>query len=335
MPIISVTAVACPNIAFIKYWGDIDPSLHIPANGSISMNMAGLTTHTTVSFDPALSQDQFMLNTESTKGEALVRVSKLLNRVRQLANITTYARVESHNNFPMAAGIASSAAGFAALSLAASHAAGLLLNEKDLSRLARTGSGSACRSIPSGFVEWSTGHDDKDSFAYSIAPPDYWDLVDCIALVSREEKPTSSSTGHFLAGTSTLQTARIADAPRRLSLCRESILERDFDKLAEVVELDSNLMHAVMITSTPPLLYWQPATVMIMHAVQAWRKEGIPVCFTIDAGPNVHVLCPGEQAESVVNQLRQLPGVIQVLTAHPGGSATLENRTENMDEASF
>jgi diphosphomevalonate decarboxylase len=159
--------------------------------------------------------------------------------------------------------------------------------------------------------------------------------VDCIALVSREEKPTSSSTGHFLAETSTLQAARIADAPRRLSLCRESILERDFDKLAEVVELDSNLMHAVMVTSTPPVLYWQPATVMIMHAVQAWRKEGIPVCFTIDAGPNVHVLCPGEQAESVVNHLRQLPGVIQVLAAHPGGPAMLEKRTENMDEASF
>lgn len=325
MPIISATAVASPNIAFIKYWGDVDPLLHIPANGSISMNLAELSTRTAVSFDPSLLEDQLFLNGEEMTGEALERVSILLNRVRQLANISTYARVESHNNFPMAAGIASSASGFAALSLAATRAADLVLSEKDLSRLARTGSGSACRSIPGGFVEWSAGHDDKDSFGYSIAPPDYWDLMDCIALVSREEKPTGSSTGHFLAGTSTLQAARIADAPRRLNLCRQAILTRDFDHFAEVVELDSNLMHAVMITSTPPLIYWQPATLMIMQAVQSWRKEGIPVCYTIDAGPNVHVLCPGRQTESVLNHLRQLDGVIQVLTAHPGGPASLEN----------
>lgn len=335
LQIISATAIAHPNIALVKYWGDIDPSLHIPANGSISMNMEGLITHTMVSFDPSISQDQFMLNGASTKVEELERVSKLLDRVRQLATMSAYARVESQNNFPLAAGIASSAAGFAALSLAASHAAGLILNEKDLSRLARTGSGSACRSIPGGFVEWSAGHDDKDSYAYSIASRDYWDLVDSIALVSREGKPTSSSTGHYLADTSPLQVARIADAPRRLELCREAILERDFEKLAWVVELDSNLMHAVMITSTPPLLYWQPATVAIMRAVQTWRRDGTPVCYTIDAGPNVHVLCPVEQAENVAIQLRQLPGVIQVLTAHPGGPAIIENNHPNKGETDF
>jgi diphosphomevalonate decarboxylase len=295
------------------------------------MNLAGLTTRTTVSFDPSLTQDQFMLNDEPTIGEALERVSKFLDRVRQLGCISTFARVESHNNFPMAAGIASSASGFAALSLAATRAAGLMLNQKDLSRLARTGSGSACRSIPSGFVEWQAGHEDADSYAYSIASPSHWDLVDCITLVSQMEKPVSSSVGHSLAPTSLLQPARVADAPRRLSLCREAILERDFDQFAEVVELDSNLMHAVMITSIPPLLYWQPATIEIMHAVQSWRKEGIPACYTIDAGPNVHVLCLGEQVERVIERLHRLPGVIQVLTANPGGPASLED-APNMDK---
>jgi diphosphomevalonate decarboxylase len=331
----SATAIAHPNIALIKYWGDIDSDLHIPANGSISMNMAGLTTLTMVSINPALPQDQFILNGEPTIGNALDRVSIFLNHVRQLAGNSTFAKVDSKNNFPTGAGMASSASGFAALSLSATHAAGLSLDEKELSRLARTGSGSACRSIPGGFVEWQAGSNDRDSYAHSIAPPDHWDVVDCITLVSREEKPISSNAGHSLAVTSMLQAARIADAPRRLSICRKAILDHDFDALAEIVELDSNLMHAVMITSTPPLLYWQPGTVAIMHAVQAWRKEGLPVCYTIDAGPNVHVLCLGEQEKRVTERLRQLPGVIQVLPAHPGGPAMLDESQPNQGKTDF
>ncbi len=318
-----ITAIAHPNIALIKYWGDIDPDLHIPANSSISMNLDRLNTRTTVSFDPELPHDLFIMNGNPTAGKAQERVNTLLNRVRQLAGITIFAYVESYNNFPAGAGLASSAAGFAALSLAATHAAGLSLDEKDLSRLARTGSGSACRSIPGGFVEWQSGHDDGDSYAYSIAPPNHWDIVDCIALVSEEEKLVSSKVGHSLADTSVLQPARLTDAFRRLSICRKAVLECDFDVLAEIVEQDSNLMHAVMITSTPPLLYWQPATVAIMHAVHAWRKEGLSVCCTIDAGPNVHVLCLGEHVDLVSERLRQLPGVIQVLTSHPGGPARI------------
>jgi diphosphomevalonate decarboxylase len=330
LPVISASAVAHPNIALIKYWGDLDPGLHIPANGSISMNLAELSTRTTVSFDPSLLQDELILNGEPILGTALDRVSMYLNRVRKLARISTFARVDSQNNFPIAAGIASSASGFAALSLAASRAAGLSLAKKDLSRLARTGSGSACRSIPSGFVEWQAGHADSDSYAVSIASPQHWDLVDCIALVSEEEKPISSSVGHSLAYTSLLQPARVEDAPRRLSLCREAILKRDFDKFAEVVELDCNLMHAVMMTSSPPLFYWLPATLVIIQAVQTWRKEGLAVCYTIDAGPNVHVLCPGKPLERIVKRLRNLPGVIQVLTAHPGGATRLEESRSDM-----
>jgi diphosphomevalonate decarboxylase len=257
-------------------------------------------------------------------GKMLERVSTFLNRVRQLAGTKVFARVDSQNNFPTGAGIASSASGFAALSLAASRAAGLELDEKDLSRLARTGSGSACRSIPGGFVEWQAGYDDGDSYAYSIAPPNHWDLVDCIALVSSEEKSVSSNAGHSQAATSVLQAARLADAPHRVNFCRNAILNRDFDALADIMELDSNLMHAVMLTSMPPLLYWQPATVTIMQAVQAWRNEGLPVCYTIDAGPNVHVVCLAGEAEMVIERLRQLPGVIQVVTSHPGGPAKLD-----------
>ena len=319
----STTAIAHPNIALIKYWGDFDSNLHIPASGSISMNLAELFTRTTATFDSSLPEDQIVLNSELIDGKVLERVSTFLNRVRRLAGIPTFARVESKNNFPTGAGLASSASGFAALSLAASQAAGLELDEKALSRLARTGSGSACRSIPGGYVEWHSGNNDEDSYAFSIAPPNHWDIVDCVTLVSQDEKLVSSASGHSLASTSILQPSRLADAPRRLRICRKAILERDFEALAEITELDSNLMHAVMITSTPPLMYWQPATMSIMQAVQAWRGEGITVCYTIDAGPNVHVLCQAGDAEWVNDRLRQLPGVMQVLIAHPGGPARI------------
>jgi diphosphomevalonate decarboxylase len=240
-----------------------------------------------------------------------------------MSGMESHARVESANNFPTGAGIASSASAFAALALAATSAAGLQLSEKDLSRLARTGSGSACRSVPGGFVEWMPGVSDADSYAISIAPPDHWDLTDCVAIISREHKPTGSTSGHALADTSPLQAARLADAPRRLELCRRAIHERNFQALAQIAELDSNLMHAVMLTSTPPLFYWAPASLTIMETVQEWRRSGLPAFFTVDAGPNVHVICPSEHSEQVTRRLQALPGVLDVIAAAAGGPARL------------
>ena len=317
----SAIAVSHPNIAFIKYWGNCDPDTRVPANGSISMNLGGLFTRTQVTFDPALPADHLTLDGAPTSGPALQRVSAFLDRVRQMAGTNLFASVTSANNFPMGAGIASSASAFAALSLAASAATGLQLDEAALSRLARTGSGSACRSVPGGFVEWQVSGCEDDSYACSIAPASHWDLADCVAVASQVHKPTGSTEGHALAYTSPLQVARVQDAPRRLDLCRQAIRQRDFAALAQVVELDSNLMHAVMLTSTPPLLYWQPATLRVMQAVVEWRRSGLPVFYTIDAGPNVHVLCPSGAAQQVSARLAQLPGVERVLTAHPGGPA--------------
>jgi diphosphomevalonate decarboxylase len=232
-----------------------------------------------------------------------------------------HAEVTSQNNFPTGAGIASSAAAFAALSIAASAALGLDLTEQELSRLARLGSGSACRSIPAGFTQWQAGSSHTDSYAFSIAPPEHWDLVDCIAIVAAAHKPVGSTAGHALAGTSPLQAGRLADASRRLEIARRAILEKDFSTLAEIVELDSNLMHAVMMTSSPALFYWEPATLTLMKSVQSWRQTGLPCCYTLDAGPNVHVITPAAHAPEVSARLGELPGVSQVLQAHPGGPA--------------
>ena len=323
MPILTATAIANPNIAFIKYWGNCEPEARIPANGSISMNLGGLETRTTVTFDAFLSSDDLTLNGKPAGGAALGRVSDFLNRVRLMAGINHFARVESENNFPMGAGIASSASAFAALALAASSASGLVLDEASLSRLARTGSGSACRSIPGGFVEWLADGCDPDSGAVSIAAPQHWALRDCVAVISQAHKPTGSTEGHALAYTSPLQTARVDGAPQRLKQCREAIMARDFEAFAEVTELDNNLMHAVMMTSRPQLLYWQPPTIAIMKAVQAWRREGLAACYTVDAGPNVHVICERACQEQVEKRLRQIPGVQDVLAARPGGAARL------------
>jgi diphosphomevalonate decarboxylase len=319
----SAIAQSHPNIAFIKYWGSLDQQLNIPANSSLSMNLDGLHTRTRVVFDPDLRADTLSINDRDEHGPALARASRFLDRVRMLAEINHKARVISENNFPAGAGIASSASAFAALALASSHAAGLDLSEMDLSRLARAGSGSASRSIPGGFVEWQAGREDQDSYAFSIAPPEHWDLVDCITLVSEAHKPVGSVEGHLLAATSPLQTARLEGAAARLEDCRRAIMQRDFNALARVTELDSNLMHAVMITSQPALLYWQPATLEVMKAVIVMRSRGLPAFYTIDAGPNVHVITTSEYAAQVTAWLEDISGIRQIYTASPGGPACL------------
>ncbi|PWH11963.1 MAG: diphosphomevalonate decarboxylase [Anaerolineae bacterium] len=319
----TATACANSNIAFCKYWGNRDATLRLPVNGSISMNLEGLFTRTTVRFQPSLALDEVVINGRETTGKGLERVVRILDIVRQAAGMDVRAEVISENNFPTGAGIASSAAAFAALALAATRAAGLAWDEAQISRLARLGSGSAARSVPGGFVEWQMGTGDEDSFAVSIAPPDHWALADCIAIVSEGHKATGSTEGHALAPTSPLQSARVADAPRRLEICRRAILERDFFALASIIELDSDMMHAVMMTSQPPLFYWQPATLAVMQAVRRWREDGLQVAYTVDAGPNVHVICPQREMGEVAHLLQQVSGVKRVLCATVGGPARL------------
>jgi diphosphomevalonate decarboxylase len=319
----TATAQAAPNIAFIKYWGNRDNTLRLPVSGSISMNLDGLTTRTTVSFQHSLPFDELVINGHEVRGAGADRVSYILDIIRGMANIHDRAEVMTENNFPSGAGIASSASAFAALALAGSKAAGLNLSEAELSRLARRGSGSASRSIPAGFVEWQVGTTDEDSIAFSIAPAGHWNLVDCIAIVSSSHKKTGSTEGHAIAPTSPLQAARVADASRRLDLCRTAILNRDFDAFASIVELDSDMMHAVMMTSTPALHYWKPASMDVMSKVREWRSEGLLVCYTVDAGANVHIICPETETQALDKKLREIKGVENVLVARVGGAAQL------------
>ena len=319
----TATALAHPNIAFIKYWGNRENTLRLPMNGSISMNLNGLYTRTSISFQPSLPFDQLIINGHEITGTGLNRVAYILDIIRGMANIHERAEIVSENNFPSGAGIASSASAFAALALAGSKAAGLNLSEPELSRLARRGSGSASRSIPGGFVEWQVGTTDDDSFAFSIAPAEHWKLVDCVAIVSASHKKTGSTEGHAIAPTSPLQAARVADTPRRLDLCRNAILNKDFDAFASIVELDSDIMHSVMMTSTPALHYWKPASLAVMNSVRQWRNDGLSACYTVDAGANVHVICLEAESQNVSKRLREIDGVEDVLVARAGGPAQL------------
>ena len=317
------SAAAHPNIAFIKYWGNRDALLRLPLTGSISMALDGLETRTSVCFDVNFQADSFTLNGEEQQDESLARVSGFLDHVRELAGSAAFARVESENNFPTAAGIASSASAFAALALAASTAAGLSLDEHALSALARRGSGSACRSVPGGFAEWLPGSTDADSYAVQVAPAAHWNLVDLIVILHAGRKSVGSTEGHALAGTSPLNGLRVAGAPDRLTECRQALLGRDFERFARVVEADSHWMHAVMRTSSPPLFYWTPDTETILWHVLTWRKQGHALCATVDAGPNVHVIALESERDWTEAQLRGLPGVEQELCARPGGGARL------------
>lgn len=315
------TARAFANIAFIKYWGNRDNQLRLPANGSLSMNLAGLYAETMVRWDSRFQSDTLILNQQPATEDARRRVAEHLDVLRARLGLVGFAMVESHNNFPMGAGIASSAAAFAALTVAAVGATGLELSERELTTLARLGSGSASRSVPAGFVEWYAGDTHEVSYAESFAAPEHWNLVDVIAVVSTEHKAVVSARGHQSANTSELQAARVGGAAARLAVCKEAVLNRDFMAFADVVEHDSNLMHAVMMTSRPPLFYWLPATLTIMGAVRDWRAEGLQVCYTLDAGPNVHCLCLSSHASDVESRLRATPGVEAVLVAGAGGAA--------------
>ncbi len=314
------TAISCANIAFIKYWGRKNDTLRLPLNSSISMNLDNATTTTTVVFDPALAADELTLEGEDaeTTARAAGRVTQHLDRVREIARIPHRARVVSRNSFPMGAGIASSASAFAALTVAATAAAGIELDQHALSILARLGSGSACRSIPAGFVEWHAADTSELSYAESIAPPEHWDLRDLVAIVQTEHKLVGSTKGQALVDRSPFASVRLAEAERALPLVRDALLARDFDTFGIETEHEAIRMHVVAMTARPSVLYWSPETVRVMHAVRAWRAEGLPAYFTIDAGANVHVLCEGAHANELESCLRALEGVQDVIANRPG-----------------
>jgi len=315
MQIRKATAEAPSNLAFVKYWGKKNSTLRIPTNNSISMNLSNAKTITSVAFDPELAEDQVILKGSSqVPGHSyMARVSQHLDRVREMAGESTRALVTTENTFPESVGIASSASGLAALSVAAASALGLELSEKELSILARLGSGSACRSIPAGFVEWVAGSDSESSYARQIAPPDHWDISVVTVIVTKESKKISSTLGHKLALASPFFNARLDTLAERLNKVRRAILEKDFEIFGREIENEAISLHMIAMTSpyeSPTwqsgAYYWVPETLELILAVQEWRAKGLETYFTLDAGPTVHLLCRKAEEAQVVAAVKDI-----------------------------
>ena len=319
------SARARANFALVKYWGKADARLNVPAVGSISITLDALWSDTAVEFDERLRADELSLDGQR-RADQLARVSACLDLLRERAGIRTRARVTSSNNFPTAAGLASSASGFAALVTATAGALDLKLAPRELSVLARRGSGSAARSLFGGFVEMHAGHaaDGADSFAEPLLDAKDWPLEVAIAITAKGEKEVGSRSGMERSADSSPYYAAWVETQRDdLRAARDAIAKRDFEALAEVAEHNCFKMHAAALAATPPLLYWNGATVECVHAVRRLRAAGVPVFFTIDAGPQVKAICLAEARPRVEAALRDVPGVLDVLSSRLGPGAEL------------
>ena len=324
------SAIAHSNIALVKYWGKRNEELILPQNSSISMALDLLYTETTVEFSPKLSKDELSIDGEKQSGEELEQVSRHLDLVRKMVSATEHAKVVSRNNFPKAAGLASSASGFAALSLAATKALDLHLDKRELSILARRGSGSACRSIDSGFAEWMKGsHEDgSDSYAKQLAPKDHWpELCMVVSVLTTKEKKIKSRAGmKQTVANSPLYKVWLETVEKDLENVRKGILEKNFSLLGKTSEMNALKMHATMQTTEPHIIYWQPETITLMKEVMAMREEGIESYFTIDGGPQVKILCLEKDSKKIEKRLKELKGVQKTFLCHVGEGARLSEK---------
>lgn len=314
------TVRAHANIALAKYWGKADVARNLPAVPSLSLTLAGMRTLTEVTFDDELKDDQLLLGGLLQSGKPLARARKLLDEVRGLAGVETFARVRSHNDFPTASGLASSASGFAALALASVRALGLDLSPERISAVARAASASAARSLFGGYVELAAGAES----ASRVAPPEHWPLNMLVAVTSEAAKDTGSTDGmQHTARTSPYYASWVSDAPRLFAEVKAAVLARDFERLAVAVEQSALAMHASMLAASPALIYFRPATLAVIEAVRAARRKGTPACFTIDAGPHVKVLVEPHSAPALRAALQGVEGVLRVLDSGAGPDAAL------------
>ena len=310
------TATAHPNVALIKYWGKRSGPGNLPAVGSLSITLDALRTQTRVCFDPALRSDELVLNGQAVAGEQ-ARLGACLDALRALTGSRSFARVESSNDFPTGAGLASSASGYAALVAAGAVALGLDPQDARLSEIARIGSGSAPRSLFAGFA--LLRNTPGGTSCEQLLAPEAWPLGVVVAVTTEGGKPISSRSGMEQSrSASPYYQAWLDSHPADLEAARVAVQARDFAGLAELSEHSCLKMHAVMMSSRPPLIYWSPATLACIAAVQDLRRGGVPVFFTIDAGPQVKAVCLPDAMATVAERLAGVPGVLRLITGGLG-----------------
>jgi diphosphomevalonate decarboxylase len=317
------TAIAYSNQGLIKYWGKSDEKLNLPSHNSIGVCLDKLMTKTTVEFSPKYEEDVIVINNKRVDDP---RVKKHLDLIRKIAGENYKAKVMSINNFPLATGLASSASGFAALTLAASLALNLTLTPTELSKLARLASGSASRSIVGGFAELLKGSSHEDSYSIQLAPPEAVDMKTLVVIVESQQKEIGSTEGmQITARSSPFYKYRLEYLPNMLSKMRKAIQNNDFAEIGRLAEIDTLNMHACMLTSDPPLIYWSGGTIEVIHKVRSLRKRGIPAFFSIDAGSNVFINTSPDYEEIVTEELQAMKAVKMVIPCNPGGAAHQDN----------
>ncbi len=313
-------ARAQPNIALVKYWGKSDPERNLPATGSLSLTLDTLWTRTSVELDARA--DSLHINGEE-RPALLARVSRCLDAV--IGQDRPPARVDSESNFPLGAGLASSASGFAALVVAAAAAAGLSHDALTLARLAGAASGSAARSLFEGIVALECA--DGGIEVRSIAAPADWPLSVVVAITADTPKPIPSGEAMIrCAATSPFYPSWIERQQADLDAARVAVSGRDFAALAEVAEHNCLKMHSVMWTARPAVVYWNDATIACMETVRELQRARVPVFFTIDAGAQVKAVCLPEAADAVHAALQRTPGVARVMTSGLGAAARVLER---------
>jgi diphosphomevalonate decarboxylase len=308
-------------MALVKYWGKRDERLVLPFTGSLSMTLDALATETTVRFTGEPGVDRFILDGEPATAGEIRRVTDLLDLVRVRKVGLGSALVESVNGFPTAGGLASSASGFAALAAAASWAAGLDPSPEELSILARRASGSACRSVLGGFVEWTRGERDDglDSVAVQRLAPGTWDVAMVVAVVETGRKERSSRDAmKDSVVTSPFYADWVRSTMDDLSETRAALETRDLERLGTVAERSFRKMHATALASTPSTLFWKPVTFDLLEGVRALRESGTGAWATVDAGPHVAVFCEAKDADGIRRRLSGVAGVRDLVVARPG-----------------
>jgi diphosphomevalonate decarboxylase len=329
----AVTYDAPPNIALVKYWGVRDRALALPYNSSISVTLDRLRSRTTVRFDPDLDVDRVVLNGRPAAPGPRDGVVRFLDRVRGLAKTSDHAEVRSENNFPTASGLASSASGFAALAGAASRAAGLSLSDRELSRLARFGSGSACRSVFGGFVEWRAGTrpDGRDCYARPLHGPDHWpELLDLVLMVrgAPVKEVRSADAMQSTVRTSDCFSERQLELPTRVRRIRAAIAARRADRLFPLVMEECDSFRKVCETTRPTLDYLTPTSRAILAEVRELNRAAgrTLASYTHDAGAHIHVFTLRRDLGRVRAHLKDLDGVERALVVRPGpGGRTIRS----------
>lgn len=293
-------AYAPTNIALCKYWGKRDLELNLPMTSSLSIALPDKGALTNISLHNQ-TNDLIILNGNELSSDTsfVTRTSEFLNLFRPEKNI--FFKVETNLNIPVAAGLASSACGFASLVIALNDLFEWQLSQRNLSILARLGSGSAARSIWSGFVEWHAGvqPDGMDSYAEQLSF-EWPELRVGLLTISDQEKPMSSRAAMLQTVNSSLLYANWPKkVARDMVILRQALQTKNFPLLAGTSESNALTMHATMLSSWPPICYFLPETIATMHQVWQLRREGLEVYFTEDAGPNLKLLFLDESSDTL------------------------------------